>query len=64
MSLLPPEHSHSAAVEQAAIWLADLREPPHPVVPALKERFGLSAVEACEAIAWAERMRVYRKAHG
>lgn len=52
------------AVEKAAIWLADLREPPHPVVPALKERFGLSAREACEAIAWAERMRIYRKAHG
>lgn len=49
--MAPPEHSHSPAVEQAAIWLADLREPPHPVVPALKERFGLSAVEACEAIA-------------
>ncbi|OQP86029.1 hypothetical protein BTR14_13175 [Rhizobium rhizosphaerae] len=59
-----PEHSQSAAVEQAAIWLADLREPPHPVVPALKERFGLSAVEACEAIALADRMRIYRKAHG
>lgn len=64
MTPTPPEHSHSPAVEQAAIWLADLREPPHPVVPALKERFGLSAVEACEAIAWADRMRIYRKAHG
>jgi hypothetical protein len=63
MKLTPPEHEHSAAVEQAAIWLADLGEPPHPIVPALKQRFGLSAVQSCEAIAWAERMRVYRKAH-
>lgn len=63
MTPTPPEHSHSAAVEQAAIWLAEQREPPHPVVPALKERFGLTAIEACEAIAWADRMRVYRKAH-
>jgi hypothetical protein len=57
------EHEHSAAVESAAQWLAELREPPHPIVPALKERFGLTAVESCKAIAWAERMRVYRRAH-
>ena len=62
--LNPPEHFHSAAVEQVAIWFADLRDPPHPVVPALKERFGLTAVEACEAIASADRMRIYRRAHG
>lgn len=63
MKPTPPEHAHSAAVEQAAQWLADLREPPHPVVPALKERFGLTSLQATEAIAWAGRMRAYRKAH-
>jgi len=60
----PPEHEHSAAVEQAAQWLADQREAPHPVIPTLRERFGLTPLEATEACAWADRMRIYRKAHG
>lgn len=62
--ITPSEHEHSATVETAAVWIAELTNRPHPLVPVLKERFGLSAVEACEAIAWADRMRVYRKAHG
>ncbi|MBS9720240.1 hypothetical protein JYU29_06015 [Tianweitania sp. BSSL-BM11] len=45
-------HEHSAAVEEAARWLAT--EPrdrvPHPIVPALRSRFGLTAQEACAAI--------------
>lgn len=55
---------HSAAVEQAAQWLAEQKEPPHPAVPVLRSRFNLSAVEACEAIAMARRFQVYRRAHG
>lgn len=58
------EPASTPEIEKAAQWLADVPEPPHPIVPALKQRFGLSAVQACEAIAMAERMRVYRKAHG
>jgi hypothetical protein len=63
-SLTPPEHHHSAAVDEAARWLADLRDPPHPIVPALRERFGLTALEATEVCAMAQRFRMYRKAHG
>lgn len=63
-NLSPPEHAHSEVVTLAAQWLADLREAPHPVVPALRERFGLSALEATEACAMAQRFRTYRKAHG
>jgi hypothetical protein len=50
--LSPPEHEHSAAIDQAAQWLATTppRQRPAPLVPALKEMFNLSAVEACEAI--------------
>jgi len=47
----------------AAQWLADQAQSPRPIVPALKNRFGLSAVEACEAAAMADRFRIYRRAH-
>lgn len=57
-------HEQSAAVEQAAIWLADQKEPPRLAVPVLRSQFGLSAVEATEAIAMAQRFRVSRRAFG
>lgn len=57
-------HEHSAAVEEAAIWLADQQEPPRLAVPTLRARFGLSAQEACEAIAMAQRFRIVRRAFG
>ncbi|MDN2579196.1 hypothetical protein [Aquibium sp. ELW1220] len=55
MDVLPltaPEHEHSAAVDAAAEWLAlNPRDKINrPVVPMLRERFGLSAMEAIEAI--------------
>ena len=61
--LTAPEHQHSDAVVQAAQWLAEQLPPPHPIVPALRSRFGLSAVEACEAAAMSHRYRVFRKAY-
>lgn len=46
------DHETSEAVEEAARFLAstppDAR--PKPLVPALREMFDLSALEACEAI--------------
>ncbi|MER9167339.1 hypothetical protein NKI12_08130 [Mesorhizobium australicum] len=50
--LTPNEHEHSAAIDQAAQWLATTppRQRPTPLVPALKEMFGISAVECCAAI--------------
>ncbi len=51
-------------VEQAAMWLADQVPPPRPIIPALKERFKLTALQATEAAAMAERFRMYRRAHG
>lgn len=45
-------HEHSAAVDEAARWLATT--PPHlrggAVVPQLRKRFGLTPEQACEAI--------------
>lgn len=46
------DHEHSGAIDEAARWLAIT--PPHarprPLVPALRELFGLSPAEACAAI--------------
>ncbi len=62
-SLTPPEHEHNALVETAAIWLADQSQPPQPIVPALRQRFNLTALEATEAAAMSDRFKIYRKAH-
>ncbi|GAJ96176.1 hypothetical protein EXN67_09385 [Rhizobium rhizogenes] len=62
--LTAPEHQHSEAVVEAAQWLADQNPVPQPVIPSLRNHFGLSALEACEAAALATKYRVFRKAHG
>ncbi|TPI54750.1 hypothetical protein FJ417_24685 [Mesorhizobium sp. B3-1-7] len=48
--LTPPEHEHSAAIDLAVEWLSQNPRDRigQPIVPLLRERFGLSAVEACE----------------
>ncbi|MCV3734991.1 hypothetical protein OCK02_02150 [Rhizobium sp. TRM96647] len=60
----PVQGEASPQVQTAAMWLADQAEPPRLAVPVLKERFGLSALEACQAIAIAERFRTLRRAFG
>ncbi|MDI7864077.1 hypothetical protein MRS76_19190 [Rhizobiaceae bacterium n13] len=62
--LTPPEHSHSDVVTVAAMWLADQHPVPSPAVPLLRSRFNLSATEACEACAMAQRFRTNRRAFG
>lgn len=47
-------------ITEAARWLRSQTVPPRLAVPALKERFGLSAVQACEAIAAARGLPVRR----
>jgi hypothetical protein len=56
------DHQHSAAVDEAARWLADQHQPPKPIVPALRQRFGLSSLQATEACAMAQRFRMLRGA--
>lgn len=58
------DHAHGESVVTAAQWLAEEQSPPQPIIPELRRRFGLSALEACEASAMAQRFRTYRKAHG
>lgn len=45
-------HEHSAAIDEAAAWLTlhPRDRINRPVVPLLRERFGLTATEAVEAI--------------
>lgn len=40
----------SDAIQKAARWLATEKTPPHPIIPALRKQFGLSATEAVQAI--------------
>jgi hypothetical protein len=44
-------------VARAAQWLAGQPSRPHPVVPALRQRFGLTAPQAVQAIRMAAAMR-------
>lgn len=56
--LTPPEHQHSDIVEQAARWYAVTpRHRSQPAVPLLRERFGLTPLQACEAIKMAQLIR-------
>lgn len=58
------EPHQNPKVTVAAQWLADQQEPPPQAVPTLKERFGLSALEACEACKLAQDFRLNRKVYG
>jgi hypothetical protein len=58
------DHEHSDAVVQAAQWLAEQIAPPSPIIPELRQRFGLTPKEACEAAGLANSFRTARKAFG
>ena len=49
-------HEGSAAIDEAAVWYREHRDTcERPVLPALRQRFGLSALEAVIAIREARR---------
>jgi len=50
-------HESTAAIDEAATWLAAQEKAPHPVVPSLRQRFGLSTLDACKATAEAAAIR-------
>lgn len=60
--MTPRSLPHAPAVVEAARWLADQSNPPHPIVPELKDRFGLKVAHACEAINLAGDMKLLRRA--
>jgi hypothetical protein len=46
------------AVQEAAIWYAAHRdECPRPIIPTMREKFGLSAKQAVDALTQANRLR-------
>lgn len=54
------DHETTAAVDEAAHYFANLSQDERrqrSAVPLLRERFGLTAKEACEALALAARLR-------
>lgn len=48
------------AIAEAAAWLASQPEPIPHVIPALRERFGLTGLQACQAIALARQAPISR----
>ena len=51
IELSPPEHEHSAAVDQAIeFYVANYGNVERPIVPALQRRFGLTAHQAVVVI--------------
>lgn len=56
------DHEHNESVITAAQWLANEHRLPQPLIPELRRRFGLSALEACEASALAQKYRICRRA--
>lgn len=56
--------SDTTSIEAAATWLSDQAEKPTLLIPTLKARFSLSAVQACEAIAMARRFESNGRASG
>lgn len=57
-----PQHSEN--VVQAATWLVNQNPAPQPIIPHIRERFGLSALEACEAAALSNKYRKLRHTCG
>jgi hypothetical protein len=53
------DHHDNPTIDEAARWLATTPIPQRerPAVPLLRERFGLSAKEACSAIAAANLIK-------
>jgi hypothetical protein len=51
-------------IEKAAVWLSEQKETPQQVIPLLRERFSLTAVQAAQACTLANQYRTNRRAFG
>lgn len=60
--MTPRQLPQDPAVVEAARWLTDQSNPPHPIAVELNSRFGLKPRLACEAINLAGDMKLLRRA--
>lgn len=58
------DHESSAIVEVAARWLSEQQPAPQPALPVIREKFGLTPLQGCEALALAQQNRTNRRAFG
>jgi hypothetical protein len=54
----------TSQIEKAAMWLSEQKEPPPQVIHQLRERFGITAVQAAQACTLANQYRMNRRAFG
>lgn len=54
----------TSPIEQAAMWLSEQTETPQQVIHLLREKFGITAVEAAQACTLAAQYRQNRKVFG
>lgn len=51
-------------IEAAALWLSEQSETPQQVIHLLREKFGITAVQAAQALTLAKRYKINRRAFG
>lgn len=54
----------TSPIERAAMWLSEQNEPPQQVIHLLRQKFGITAVEAAQACTLAAQYRQNRRAFG
>ncbi len=54
----------TSPIERAAMWLSEQKEPPQQVIHLLRQKFGITAVEAAQACTLAAQYRQNRRAFG
>lgn len=54
----------TGSIEKAAMWLSEQHETPQQVIHLLREKFGITAVQAAQACTLANQYRTNRRAFG
>lgn len=55
------DHQHSETVITKAQWLAEQNPNPTSIIPAIRERFGLSVLEECGAVSLSNKNKIWRR---
>lgn len=54
----------TSPIERAAMWLSEQKEAPQQVIHMLRQKFGITAVEAAQACSLAAQYRQNRRVFG